>query len=235
MWTVYKRELGSYFRSPVAYCITGFFMMLVGLFFWIYNILYASVYISNALSGVSTYLTFICPMLTMKLLADEKKNGTEVLLRTSPVRMWKVVVGKYLAAVTLFLIMICITFIFPIILTFLTEEAIPIGKNVGGYAGFFLLGATYISVGLFTSSITESQVVAAISGIGILLIVYYIQSIGASVGGTWGKIMQWISPLKRYADFSLGEFNFASVFFYISFCAVMVFITVLNVERKRWN
>lgn len=235
MWSVYKREMSSYFRSPVAYCIIGFFMVLVGLFFWVRNLLYASVYFSDALSMTSTYLTFICPLITMRLLADEKRNGTEVLLRTSPIPMWKIVVGKYLSAVSVYGIMVLITLIYPVMMTFYSADGIPLGKNFGGYVAFFLLGATYLSIGLFTSSTTESQIVAAVTGVVALIVVYFMQSIGATVGGTFGKILQWISPLKRYADFSLGEFNLASLIFYLTFSAVMVFITIMNVERKRWN
>ena len=94
MKTVYKREMNAYFRSPVAYTIIAVFMVLIGLFFWVRNLLYASTDFSGALSMASTYLTFIMPILTMKLLSDERRSGTEVLLRTAPVPMWKVVVGK---------------------------------------------------------------------------------------------------------------------------------------------
>lgn len=235
MWTIYKREMSSYFRSPVAYCIMGFFMVLVGLFFWVQNLLYASVYFSNTLSSLVTYLTFFAPLLTMRLLADEKRNGTEVLLRTSPVPIRKIVVGKYLAAFTLFLIMVALTLIYPLILTFLVDGGIPMGKNLSGYVAFILLGASYLAISLFTSSFTESQVVAAVSGIVVLLVFYFMQSIGATVGGTFGAVLQWLSPLTRYSDFALGGFNLASLVFYITFAAVAVFLTVMNVERKRWN
>ena len=90
MLTIYKREMGAYFRSPVAYCIIGFFMAIVGLMFWINSILQASAQFSTTLSSIGVYLTFIIPIMTMRLLSDEKKNGTEVLLRTCPVPMWKI-------------------------------------------------------------------------------------------------------------------------------------------------
>lgn len=235
MGTIYKREMNAYFRSPVAYTIIALFMLMVGLFFWVRNLLYASTDFSGALSMTSTYLTFLMPTLTMKLLSDERRNGTEVLLRTSPTPMWKVVVGKYFAALTLYAIMVALTSIYPIIMTFLSDNGVPAAKTFGGYAGFFLLGATYLAISLFASSFTESQVVAAISGIVVLLVLYYMQSIGATIGGTFGSILQWLSPLKRYSDFSLGGFNFASLIFYLSFSGMMVYLSVLNVERRRWQ
>ena len=235
MWTIYKREMSSYFRSPVAYCIIGFFMVLIGMFFWVRNLINGSVYFSDVLSSVVTYLTFFAPLVTMRLLADEKKNGTEVLLRTAPIPMRKVVVGKYFAGLTLYLVMVAITFIYPIILTFLIDGGIPAGKNISGYVAFILLGACYLAISLFVSSFTENQVVAAVAGIVVLLLFYFMQSIGGTLGGTFGAALQWLSPLKRYSDFAMGGFNLASLFYYVSFTAVGVFLTVMNVERKRWN
>ncbi len=235
MWTIYKREMSSYFRSPVAYCIIGFFMVLIGLYFWIQNLLMGSVYFSDVLSSVVTYLTFFAPLITMRLLADERRNGTEVLLRTSPISIRKIVIGKYLAALTLYLIMVGMTFLYPTILTFLVDGGIPMGKNFSGYVAFILLGACYLAISLFVSSFTENQVVAAVSGIVVLLVFYFMQSIGSTVGGNFGAALQWLSPLTRYSDFAMGGFNLGSLFFYMSFAAVGVFLTGMNMERKRWN
>ena len=167
--------MASYFRSPVAYCIMGFFMAIVGLMFWINNILNASAQFSQTLSSIGVFLTFLVPIITMKLLSDEKKNGTEVLLRTCPVPMWKIVTGKYLASVTLFLIMTLLTFIFPVLIAFLAEEGAVLGtaQDMGSYIGFFLLGASYLAISLFVSSFTESQAVAAVAGIVTLIIFYF--------------------------------------------------------------
>ena len=235
MLTIYKREMGAYFRSPVAYCIIGFFMAIVGLMFWINSILQASAQFSTTLSSIGVYLTFIIPIMTMRLLSDEKKNGTEVLLRTCPVPMWKIVLGKYLSSVTLFLIMTVLTGIYPILIAFLVEEGAVVGsaRDFGSYAGFFMLGMAYIAVSLFVSSFTESQSVAAVSGIVVLLLLYFLQSIGASLGTTLGAVLQWIAPLTRYQDFTVGAFNIASLIFYFTFSAVFVFLTYVNLERKR--
>ena len=235
MLTIYKREMGSYFRSPVAYCIIGFFMAIVGLMFWISSILQGSAQFSRTLNAVGEYLTFIIPIITMKLLSDEKKNGTEVLLKTCPVPMWKIVLGKYFAAVTLFLIMILFTCIDPVLIVFLVEEGAVIGsaQDFGSYIAFFMLGMAYIAVSLFVSSFTESQSVAAVSGVVVLLILYFLQSIGASLGTTFGAIFQWIAPLTRYKDFAVGSFNIASLVFYLTFSALFVSLTYVNIERKR--
>ncbi len=237
MITIYKRELASYFRSPVAYCIMGFFMVIVGLMFWLYSVLQGSSQFSDTLSSIGVYLTFIIPIITMRLLADEKKNGTEVLLRTCPVPMWKIVLGKYLSAVTVFLVMILLSFIYPVLIAFLVEGngVMAYSQEVSGFIGFILLGMSYIAVSLFVSSFTESQAVAAVAGIVSLVFLFFMQSIGASLGGTAGAVMQWIAPLTRYDDFTVGSFNVASLIFYITFSGMFVFLTYVNIERKRWN
>ncbi|MBE7066186.1 MAG: ABC transporter permease [Ruminococcaceae bacterium] len=236
MLTIFKREISSYYRSPIAYCIIGFFMVLVGLYFWIQNILNAAPQFSVTLSSLGMFLTFVIPIITMKLLADEKKNGTEVLLRTSPISMAQVVIGKYFAAFAVFMTMVLLTTIFPIILLFIVEggTSSSSGQDFGAYIGFILLGASYLSVALFTSSFTESQTAAAVSGVVSLLVLYFMQSIGATIGGTVGSILRWFSPLARYSDFTVGSFNFASLIYYITFTALFIYATIINLERKRW-
>ncbi|MGI6530020.1 MAG: ABC transporter permease [Clostridia bacterium] len=233
MITIYKREVAAFFRSPIAYSVIGFFMVLTGLFFWINNIIIGSTEFSETLSTISLFLIFLAPVITMKLLADEKRNGTDVLLRTSPITVPQIIVGKYLAALTVFSVMIVLSFIYPIIISILGD--IPMAMTVGGYIGFFVMGASFLAVGLFTSSLTENQIVAAVSGIVILLCMWFLQSIGASVGGAIGDIFRWMSLLTRYNDFAYGAFSFASLFYYISFTLVMLFVTGMNYERKRWS
>ena len=221
----------------MAYCIMGFFMVIVGLLFWVNSILNSSALFASTLSSIGIFLAFIIPIITMKLLSDEKKNGTEVLLRTSPVSMWRIVLGKYLASFTLFLIMTLLTLIYPVLIAFLVEDGaiLSTAQDLGGYIGFVLLGATYLAISMFVSSFTESQSVATVAGIVTLVILYFLQSIGSSIGSTFGAILQWIAPLTRYNDFTAGSFNFASLIYYITFSAVMVYLTYINVERKRWN
>lgn len=237
MKTIFKRELNAYFRSPVAYCVIGFFMIITGYFFWRVNIIAGSVEFEATLSGLTTYLVFLCPVITMKLLADEKKNGTEVLLRTTPISFWQIVLGKFFAAFVVLFIMVALTLVYPIIMSIIvgTSGTVPWLAIIGGYLAFILMGASFLSIGMLTSSMTENQIVAAVSGIVLLLAMLYTQQVGAVVGGTWGKILIWISLSSRYNDFAAGAFNIASLIFYIVFTAVVLFVTIMNMERKRWN
>lgn len=122
---------------------------------------------------------------------------------------------------------------YPILMSFF--GTVPFAVTFGAYVGFLLVGAVFVAIGIFTSSLTENQVVAAVSGIVALLIMYFMQSIGATIGGVLGTILMWASPLSRFSEFASGIMNFASVIFYISFTGVMLLITVMNLERKRWS
>ena len=233
MKTIFKREMSAYFRSPVAYVVIGLFVSVTGLFFWMYNILSGSVYFGGTLNSSVLFLTIFCPVLTMRLFADEKRNGTEVLLRTAPVSMWSIVLGKFLAAYCVFAIMTGITIIFPIVISFYAK--VPFAETLTAYIGFLLIGAVFIAIGLFASALTESQVVAALVGIVISLATYFMSYIGTTVGGKFGSALAWLSPLDKFADFSSGILNFATCIFYISFAGVMIFITYSHLERKRWS
>lgn len=233
MFTIYKRELKSFFYSPIAYSVIGFFVMATALFFWMNNIMGGSPMFTSVLSNVSLMLVFIAPILTMKLLAEERRNGTEVLIRTSTVSISGIVYGKFFSAFTVFCIMTGITVIFPLIM--MTRGTVSMATTFGSYIGFILLGSTFIAIGLLMSSMTENQVVAAISGFVILLMMFLLQAIASFVGGVVGQAMNWVSLIARYNDFSQGIFNLTSVIFYISFTMVILFITIMNIERRRWS
>lgn len=237
MRAVFKREVQAYFKSPVAYCIISFFLMLTGLNFWNLNLYRGSIEFPTTLASMTTFLTFFAPIITMKLLSEEKKNGTEVLLKTSPVSMWKIVLGKYFASLTVFCVIVVLTMICPILMSFYVNDGgvFPLGMTVGGYVGFFLLGAAYLAVGTFASSVTESQPVAAVLGVVILLGISFIENIGQQIGGVFGQVLIWISLSSRYSDFASGLFSLPSLFYYLSLTAVILFVTVMNIERKRWN
>ncbi|MBE7065348.1 MAG: ABC transporter permease [Ruminococcaceae bacterium] len=237
MKAIFKREMHAYFTSPLAYFLIGSFLALTGLNFWNMNLVNRSIEFTNTLNALSSFLPFFIPVITMKLLSEEKRNGTEVLLRTSAVKMRRVVLGKYFAAFCLFLLMVLFTVVCPIILSFNMNDGgvFPWAKTVGGYIGFLLLGCAYLSVGMLASSLSENQTLSAVIGMVVLLLLSFVENIGTQLGGTLGSILVWISLSSRYADFATGLFNLTSVVYYLSFTVVILFITVVNIERKRWN
>ena len=233
MAAIFWKEVKSYFYSPIAYVLIGLFIVLTSIFFTFGNLLSMSGNFNGVLGNAIIFLVFIIPILTMKIMAEDRKNGTEVLLITSPASLTSIVVGKFLASYFVYAVLTGITFIYPIVLLAFGGQITP--SMVGGYIGFLLLGAAFISVGIFASALTESQVIAAIIGIVSLFIMYIAGSISSSLGGTVGKILDWFSLLNRYDDFSRGILGLGPVVYYLSFVAVFLFLTVRIIEKRRWS
>jgi len=232
MLSIFKKEFKSYFNSPIAYVMIGLFIFISSLLFYL-NLASSSAEYNFNLSYMALILILIIPILTMKILADERKSGTEVLLITSPASLTSIVVGKYLAAFAVFLVMTAITFIYPIILAVLGEPSFS--EIVGGYIGFILLGAAFISFGLFASSLTESQIIAAIVSVVGLLVMWLLQGIAPSLGGIWSKILNWFSLYSRTEDFFAGILSLGPIVYYLSFSAVFIFLTIRVIEKRRWS
>lgn len=233
MFAIFKRELKSYFYSPIAYALIGLFILLSSIFFLLINLGQQYADFSGNLSTMGFLLLFIIPILTMKIIAEDRKNGTEVMLITSPSSITDIVLGKFLATLCVFLVMTAITFLYPIVLSIYGKP--PFAQLVGSYLGFILLGASFISVGVFASALTENQVVAAIIGFVSLIIMWLMDSIAGYVGGLIAKVLSWFSLLSRYGDFNSGILNLSPIIYYLSFTAVFVFLTIQVIERRRWS
>lgn len=160
MLAIYKKELKSYLTSMQGYVFMAFIMLVLGIYFTAYNLNYASPDFGTTLNSVTFVFLIITPILTMRILAEEKRNKTDQLLFTSPVPIWKIVFGKYLGMVTIYLITVVITLFYPLILAKYGTVSYPM--TLTAIVGFFFLGCANIAVGLFLSSITESQVIAAV-------------------------------------------------------------------------
>jgi len=236
MLAIFKRELKSYFYSPIAYVLIGFFILLSSVFF-LPNLTEGNTWFTGNLSTMAVFLVFIVPILTMRILAEDRKNGTEVLLITSPTNLTNIVLGKYFAAFSVFLVMTCITFAYPVILMIFGNPPMP--QIIGGYIGFIFLGAAFIAVGLFASSLTENQVIAAVVGFVGLLIMWVMDGVSNMFANVlWGKlsmILDWFSLLSRYQDFSAGILNLGPIMYYVSFSAVFLFLTIRVIEKRRWS
>ena len=160
MLAIYKKELKSYLTSMQGYVFMAFIMLVLGIYFTAYNLNYASPDFGTTLNSMTFVFLIITPILTMRILAEEKRNKTDQLLFTSPVPIWKIVFGKYLGMVTIYLIPVVITLFYPLILAKYGTVSYPM--TLTAIVGFFFLGCANIAVGLFLSSITESQVIAAV-------------------------------------------------------------------------
>ncbi|MGI6777968.1 MAG: ABC transporter permease [Acetivibrionales bacterium] len=232
MGAIFLKEFRSYFNSPIAYIVIGLFILLTSIFFTPF-LFYRMGDFTYNLPTMGFILIFVIPVLTMRLIAEDRKNGTEVLLVTSPVSITGIVMGKYLASLCVFLIMTCITFIYPVILLLFGAKFTV--QLVGGYIGFVLLGASFIAVGEFASSLTENQVVAVIIGFASLLVMWIADALAGVVGGFGAKVLNWFSLMSRYEEFNQGILALSPVVYYLSFIAVFLFLTTRVIEKRRWS
>ena len=166
MLAVYKKELRGYLTSMIGYVFVAFVLLISGIYFTAYNLQFASPDFGMTLNSVTFIFLIITPILTMKILAEEKKNKTDQLLWTAPVPVWKVVMGKYLSMVTMYLIPVAIVGLYPLIMG--KYGTVSYAMAYTALLGFFFLGCAQIAVGMFLSSVTESQVIAAVLTFGVL-------------------------------------------------------------------
>ena len=177
MLAIYKKELRTYFNSMVGFVFLAFFLALIGIYTWAYNFAGGLGNFEVTLSSVSFLFVLLVPILTMRIIAEENRQKTDQLLYTSPISIGKVVIGKYLAVLTLFLLGVAVIAFYPLIISQYGEVRLSLAY--GGIIGFILLGAAYISIGLFISSLTESQLIAAVISFLVMLLTYLISSISS--------------------------------------------------------
>lgn len=233
MTAIYKRELKAFFKTPSGYVFMGIFL-LASAFLCALSTLQAQT------TDVSTYFqmlmfayVIIIPLLTMKSFAEEKKNGTEQLLLTSPVSLWGMVGAKFLAAFTMFALTIGISCINFIPLGICGEP--NVGRIFGCLIGMVLIASCFISIGLFISSLTDNQFVAAIGTIGALAFLIVLGVLDSYINSSViSAVISWVSIYSRFANFTYGIFDVASALYYVSVAAVFMFFTVRIYEKRRY-
>ncbi len=233
IWSISKRELRNYFVSPIAYIILAVFFIICGLFGYIVYVAkapYAQViYIVSLMTNI---FMFLSPMLTMRLLSEEKKQGTMELLYTSPLTITEIVLGKYLGAVLFFGVLFLISLEFPIFLLLYGKPDIPV--MLVSLLGFALVGCTLISMGMFASSLAESQVVSAIIGFALVIVFWVMEFFSSAVSGSVGNWLATLSLSKHLESFSKGVLDGGDVFFFAAMSFMFVFLTIRRLDWKRW-
>ncbi|MFQ6083931.1 MAG: ABC transporter permease subunit [Candidatus Aminicenantia bacterium] len=252
IWAIFKKELKTYFSSPMAYAVIAIFLLIAGFFFysliWWFNsqsLYYASnpywlkqlninqmVY-APLFGNISIVLLLMLPVVTMRLFAEEKKMGTEELLYTSPISVNQIILGKYFAALVVLLTMLGLTGIYSVF-TFVygNPELKPI---LTGYLGLFLLGAAFISIGLFFSSLTENQIVAAVLSFGALLLLWILNWLASASGPVWKEILNYLSFFRHFDELTRGVLDTTDIFYYLSFSFFGLFLTHSVIQSRRWR
>ena len=248
MFAIYKKELRSFFINPIGYIYTGAFLGLAALICCYTTLLSTSYDTSTYFTIMMFAMGILIPLLTMRLFAEEKKLRTEQLLLTAPVTITGMVMGKFLAALTVFggsLLVSCINFI-PIYTTAAAERGNqtyefyhigPVtGQLIGNLVGLLLIGAAFIALGTFISALTENQLAAAVITISVIALMLGLGLVNSLIDVYWIRaVLSWISIYSRFGNFQNGLFDFAAILYYASICFVFVFLTVRVYEKRRWN
>lgn len=233
MFSIFKREFRAYFTSPLGYVFLAIFYAFSGLFFYIFSLSIGSTDISGVFLMMFIVLMIFVPLLTMRLLSEDKKQKTDQLILTAPVSLLSVVLGKFLAAYAIFVIGVAVMPVYGFVMsTFTTISWLPIWGNT---VGLLLIGGIFVSIGLFVSSLTENQMIAAIGSFFINLMILLMNTLTSALpSGIFKDVLASVSVYSRYSEITNGIFSLSSLIFFISVIFIFLFLTVRVLEKRRW-
>ena len=233
MLAILKREMSNYFTSPIGYIFLAVFYFFSGMFFT--SVLAANTTdITYVFSSLFTVLIFIIPLLTMRSMSEDKKQKTDQLLLTSPLNLSGLVAGKFLAAFLMYCIALAVTVVYSLILAAFAVPEWPV--VIGNILGALLLGAALISIGVFISSLTENQLIAAVGSFAVMMFILMIDGFASLIPVTQiASIITSLSFMSRYNDFVTGILNTSNIRVFISVAGVFNFFTVRVLEKRRWG
>ncbi|MDR0324667.1 MAG: ABC transporter permease subunit [Oscillospiraceae bacterium] len=238
MLAVFKRDFKAYFTSAIGYIYLGAYILVLNLLFYLNNALGASPSLSGVFSFMLMVMMFVTPILTMRVFSEDFKQKTDQLLFTSPVKLSGIVMGKYLSSFAVFVCLLLLTLLWPFAISVFGEN--NTAEVVGNYIGILCIGAAYIAMGVFISSLTENQVVAAVGSLG-LFVALYILEVVALIFYQSGALpmlvmrsLRFISIYGRYNDISRGVLALDDIVYFLSVCAIFLFLTVRGLEKRRW-
>jgi ABC-2 type transport system permease protein len=251
IWIICRKELGSYFVSPVAYLLLTMFALIFGFFFW--NALGVFIIegmemqmrgqsfpmnineqiIRPLLSNASVLGLFFIPMITMRLFAEEKRTGTIELLATSPIRDIEIIIGKWLAALMLYS---CLLLFTAANFAFLFKYGNPDWKPLAlGYLGLLLQAGAFLAIGTFISTLTKNQIIAGAATFGVELILWVIGWVGEYETALWARVLSYLSVLTHFESFARGVLDSKDLVFYITVIFLGLFFTARSMESLRWR
>ena len=234
MKAIFERELDSYFHSMLGYVFLTLFLLLGGVMFFLNNIMSMSASMTGFFSAMISWSIFVLPILTMRLFAEDRKSRTEQLLLTAPISIPELVLGKFFGALGMFFCAVIVFVFYPVVMNF--YGSVPAAETVSCFIGFILFSGAIISIGAFMSSLTESQIIAAVATYAVMIILMFIPSVAQSIGvEAISDAVLWLSPLDRFYDFTMGILNLESVVYYLSLIGIMLFLTVRVFEKRRFS
>lgn len=237
MFAIFKKELRSYFTTPIGYAFVSVLLALSGFFFCFTTLWMSSSDTSAYFTIMLCLFAILIPLLTMKLFAEERKLKTEQLLLTSPVGCLGMVLGKFFAAFVLFALTLILSCICNFVtLALMADISLNMAQIAGNITGILLIGASFIALGILISSLTENQLIAAVATIGAIVIMLLVSLFPSLIANEALRVVvKWISVLDRFTPFGYGIFSLTSVVYYISITVVFIFLTTRIFEKRRWE
>jgi ABC-2 type transport system permease protein len=250
MIAIAQKELRSYFASPIAYLVIGFFALLYGYFYAVMVRYFISASMQSMMGGqqamninqdllrpvlqnATVLLLFVLPAMTMRTYAEERRSGTIELLLTSPLSDLQIIMGKFLGALTLYGVMLAVTLVHVgILFVYGNPEWKPIATS---YLGLLLLGGSFLAVGLFISTLTTNQIVAYIVTFSVFLMLWIISWIGSFSSGWFTEVTRYLSVIEHFDDFSKGIVDTTHIVYYLSLITLGLFLTAKSVDTERWR
>jgi len=231
---IVKKELQTYFFSPVAYIIFAAFSLVIGFLFWLILMSTHLASMKETLFNCAFVLLLASPVLTMRLISEEKRSNTMELLLTSPISAAEIIIGKFLACFFVYLLLMGVTLQYALILSSYCPT-LDWGPITSGYIGLILLGASFISFGLFASTVTENQMIAAMISFGGLLTFWLIGWSKHALENTMGEFFSKLSLLERYWEFPNGMVDSGNIIFFVTFSLIWLFLATRVLESDRWR
>lgn len=249
--TIWRKELNSYFRSPIAYGVMAFFGLISGYFFYVAIVFFVQASIQSSMSGqgqpmsvneqvirpifsnISVIGLFLIPMITMRLFAEEKRTGTIELLVTSPIRDLEIILGKWLAAMTLYTVMLGVSLLsMATLFVYGKPDWRPMAV---GYLGLLLQGGCLLAIGTFISTCTKNQIVAGVAGFSVCLLLWVLDWMSSFQDSMWAKGVSYLSVLQHFDSFSKGVLDSKDIIYYLSAIFIGLFLTARSLESLRWR
>jgi ABC-2 type transport system permease protein len=249
--TIFRKELNSYFRSPIAYGVMAFFALISGYFFYVAVVYFMQMSIQSSmmgqnqpmnvnesvirplLSNISVIGLFVIPMITMRLFAEEKRTGTIELLITSPITDWEIIMGKWLAALGLYAAMLAVSLLS--VITLFVYGQPDWRPLIVGYLGLLLQGGCLLAIGTFISTWTRNQIVAGVAGFSVCLLLWVLDWVSSFQDSAVAKVVAYMSVLQHYDSFSKGVLDSKDIIYYVSAIFIGLFLTSRSLESLRWR
>lgn len=235
MGAIFRREFKTFFTNPIGYVVLAVLFCVSGYYFYGFNLYSGFGNLIGVYSGLFTVSLMVIPFMTMRLFSEEKRQKTDQALLTAPTGLTGIVMGKFLAALLLYVLAVSVTLVYAVILAFQITPDWPV--LIGNYLGLILVGGMVIAIGLLISCLTESQVIAALGTLAISLLMISVDvfsNIFYSI--SWiSSVTNFLSVSARYSDFTSGLIHIDNVLFFLSLQALFIFLTVRVLDSKRWN